>query len=286
MPDPDWMKTMAVLFCMCCVTQHVGAEGECLQNSIAPKNERRLAVAQDQECSPSLVTKTTSGKQILRYSSLCHIPGIRPGAFEQGISQAWSSSRSCPKGRIVSITCAIPDDGKIYEAEFSNSSGDDQFDAECFEAVCSQTALHPTQGGWNIRIRRPTFDFGKKDSWFVPVPKFDGRDVKQCLRWKQSQYPGLSFVLIHRIPLSVLSRYPGLFAEDELVNPENLIEIPFRPEDWDLNHIPVPYAQAIDCFYAHWSQLFKREKVTREEVLDWAKFAERVAKESNPTYIP
>jgi hypothetical protein len=213
---------------------------------------------------------------------------FKPGPFENGISNTWSSSRKCKEGPGLSIQCSIPDDGKIYEPQITYSTGDDQYDAECLEAVCAQSPVPVREQNWTATMRHPVVAFGSSLSMFIPKPRFSGAEINLYLSAKPAPKGSdvVSFVLIHKIPVSILNRYPGLFEESEILNPANLMEVPFRPEDWNLNHLIVPYVQPISCFYACWSQFFRNEKVTRDEVFEWAKQAEKIAKDSNGTYIP
>lgn len=194
--------------------------------------------------------------------------GVKPTtilAVEQGILSTWSSSRPCPEGEIAYVQFLVADDGKVYEPQLSHSSGDDQYDAECLESVCMLTPLPPNLDNHLTRIEHCAIEFGGLTSQFRPKPRFDGKDItRYLLNHPQPTEPRKKFVLIHRIPLAVLNRYPGAFSEAELLNADNLIEIQvgLRPSTFD---------QTIGNIGAHWGVLFKKEKVSSTEILDWAK---------------
>ena len=203
-------------------------------------------------------------------------------AVDHGIASSWSSSRPCRSP--ITVYFCIGDDGKIYEPRIDRSSGDDQYDAECLEAVCGLSPVAPERENYTAHLQQENVTFGSSVSPFCPKPKYDGGEVKVYLS-KHSQ-PAIretwtfptGFVIVHKIPLYVLNRYPGFFTEEELRNSSNLIEIPFMKEDWNANHLTVPYVSPVGSLYAYWGQLFKRKNVNKEDILNWAKGAERWAK--------
>jgi hypothetical protein len=151
-------------------------------------------------------------------------------ALKNGVEASWSCSHQLPDGEYVDITISIADDGKLFDPQIEHSSNDAQCDAECLETVC---ALSPTMHPNSKRGREITFRFGQVDEKFLGEPAepgikpcYDGSDVKEYLLSHQNNIgTGNRIVLIHRIPLKVLRRYPGVFTKDELLNPNNLLKV-------------------------------------------------------------
>lgn len=184
------------------------------------------------------------------------------------LAQSWSSSKNASSK--ASVQFAVGDDGKIYEPEIIHSSGDDQFDAECLEAVCSMSPLNPRQ---NITAQMTHFikNFGPKGDSDLQKSHYVGTDVQQYLRThQQSSDSAIPFVLVHKIPLSVLWRYPKYFTQAELINPGNLLELKVRD---DPNHrtSPAQFLSTEANLYAYWDCLFKQPKVTKTDIVQYAK---------------
>ena len=209
------------------------------------------------------------------------VPSWAWKAVQKGISSTWSSSS--PGASWIQISFCVSDEGKIYDPTIDKHSGNDQYDAECLESICSLSPLMPDiDNHFSVLLNHCIFTFGSKVALFNPKPRYDGKEV--VLYLSNHQRPAANqnfeetFVLVHKIPLSVLNRYPGMFTEAELRDSSNLIPITFRQEDWNKYQIIAPYVLPIGNLYAYWGQLFKKEKVTREDILTWAQVAEQRAK--------
>jgi hypothetical protein len=200
---------------------------------------------------------------------------------KKGLASSWSCSRPCT-GCYTEITFAIGDDGKIYEPNIIRFSQDDQYVAECLEAVCGLTPIHPKPFSFTLHCEHPIKKFrwpsggrGWDDDNDCPTPAYDGSDVKEYLTTHpQPTDPDEAFIVIHKIPLSVLTRYPGFFTKEELLNPKNLLEIKAglrknnRTEQDGHRFVQPSYAEAIGNLYASWGELFKDPNVTRQNILD------------------
>jgi len=196
-------------------------------------------------------------------------------AVAKGLASNWSSSRPCI-GYWPTIKFFIGDDGKIYEPEMIRYSADDQYDAECLEAICSLSPIRTTENYVNSTARLEHFSeqFGVKEGL---QPSYDGADVNQYLKTHlQPETKHDAFVVVHRIPLSVLTRYPGMFTKEELQSQDNLMEIQVgfgdnQADRQGIRDCAPHYVVAIANLYAFWDQLFKNPDVTKEEILQWAK---------------
>lgn len=194
------------------------------------------------------------------------------------LGSTWSSSRPL-LGSPTEITFVIADDGKIYEPRITRFSQDDQYVAECLEAVCGLSPVHskPSFGPYLEHFTEvfgyKRNDFGGRFDSFLK-PAFDGSDVKEYLNTHpQPKNADEAFVLIHKIPLSVLIRYPGLFTKDELLSQSNLMEIKIRKwpgEEADQNgqrRSAPSYVDAIAYRYAYWGDFFRNPNLTRLSIL-------------------
>lgn len=206
-------------------------------------------------------------------SSSLGVPNQAWKFISENVSAAWSSS--CKSKTPVLIACSIADDGKIYEPSIMTPSGNDQFDAECLEALCSLSPVTQNRGNSTTNLQHCEFSFGAAagDTLFRPTATYDGTDVRDYLRTHPQPSDGKAFVVVHRIPLSVLSRYPKLFTKEELSRSSNLIEITY----WK-NEAKPQYVQAIGNLYAYWNPVFGKANQSKEEIIDWAKGADQAAR--------
>jgi len=126
-----------------------------------------------------------------------------------------------PKDEFTEISFTVGEDGIMYEPQITHYSGNDQFDAECFETVCG---LHNLPSPHNIQLDLEHIHerFGNAHPDYIQQ-KSSAREVTEFLK-NHSLKTGE--VVIHKIPLWVLSVYPGLFKPEELMNPKNLMVIP------------------------------------------------------------
>ncbi len=202
-------------------------------------------------------------------------------AVEKGLASNWSSSRPCT-GYPPLIKFLIGDDGKIYEPEIQCYSADDQYDAECLEAICGLSPVCKMQNDINCTagIEHFSQEFGVKGGL---QPSYDGSDVNEYLRaHPEPADKHDAFVVVHRIPLSVMDRYPGMFTKEELRGQSNLMEIPVgfgdNRADKQGIRLSVPhYVTGIANLYAFWDQLFKTSNVTKDAILQWAQRAHKNA---------
>jgi hypothetical protein len=196
-------------------------------------------------------------------------------AIVKGLASSWSSSRVC-RGSYPLVKFMVADDGKIYDPELVCYSADNQYDAECLEAICSLSPFAPIED-FESRIEHFTQEFGASEGL---QPTYDGSDINVYLRTHlQPKDPFDAFVVVHKIPLTVLERYPGMFTKGELQSQNNLIEIPVGYGDNKANNqgrkIAPHYVSVIANLYAFWGQLFRNQNVTKEEIMQWANRAQK-----------
>jgi TonB C terminal len=182
------------------------------------------------------------------------------------------------------IKFGVGNDGKIYEPEIVRYSGNDQYDAECLEAVCGVSPVRPApkkQSAW-LEFEYVKFVKGPLAGSQFVQPGYDGTDIKRYLAHHPhptSKDPSDAFVLVHRIPLNVLERYPGMFTKEELLNPENLFEIPvgvgLSEPDSEGKRSKAPYfVRSIGNLAAFWTSIFVEPNVTKQTIIETAKSAE------------
>lgn len=191
----------------------------------------------------------------------------------ESIKSSWSSSKKMPD-KYTEITFGIADDGKIYDPVVRTFTNDDQYDAECVEAVCSMSPIAPPPKIHTGFLDRYTFRFGVRSDL---KPAYDGKDVNHYLvenpQPKEISYPlgKEPFVVVHKIPLTVLTRYPGLFTKQELTSQNNLIRVVFQPLSEKNSDIQPIYVDRIAGLYAGWNEIFKQNVVTKAKILNWAR---------------
>jgi len=187
------------------------------------------------------------------------------------IKRSWDSSE--PKSDdtpMVSVGIGV--DGRLYNAVMDRYSANEQFNAECLEAVCGASPVTPT-GFHSGNLEPATLRFSAKEN----PPRFEGQDIKDYLsKHPQPEGEMSKFVVVHKIPLDVLRRYPGLFSEKELLSESNLQEIHIgitSPVDKDGNRRNKPtYIDLINNHFGFWADLFlKNPRITRHEILEEAK---------------
>jgi hypothetical protein len=191
---------------------------------------------------------------------------------DERIRLDWSCS-SPISDKHTEIRFFTADDGKIYNPEIGHYSGDDQHDAECLEAVCGMSPVLSQSYNPIAKLQNWIIPFGEK---YGLIPKYDGKDV---IDYRASQpqpaEPDERFIVVHKIPLDVLNRYPQFFSKDDLLSTKNLIEIriehPAEPPDKDgQKPIQPAYVQRVGNLYAAWGELFKKQGVTKKDILEWA----------------
>lgn len=220
----------------------------------------------------SFVIFTSIGTSLSLASTARHLSETGKAVNEK-IKSSWSNSKKITD-KYTEITFGIGDDGKIYDPVVTTFTGDDQFDAECVEAICSMSPIVPPLKIRTGFLEHHTFRFGLRSDL---KPAYDGRDVNNYrLAHPQPKVVSYAlgdepFVVVHRIPLTVLTRYPGLFTERELVASNNLIKVISPPiEEKSADYQPM-YVRRIADLYAGWNEIFKQNVVTKAKILDWAK---------------
>jgi len=113
----------------------------------------------------------------------------------------------------------------------------------------------------------PSFRFDKEQNAGIPFsckPQFDGADVREYLKTHPEPADSKnSFVLVHKIPISLLIRHPDMFRKEELLNPSNLVEIRAKSG--------LGFVSKIANFYAKWGDLLKDPNVSKDLILQFAK---------------
>ncbi|MBS1999656.1 MAG: hypothetical protein JSS86_25210 [Cyanobacteria bacterium SZAS LIN-2] len=197
------------------------------------------------------------------------IPSPAKQALEQGMKENWHSSQAIDKG-YVSIECDVADDGKIYNPVITRFSGNDQYDAECFEALCGLSPLRNGPNEINLSSDHVMETFGITIPESI-TPKLSAADIKAYLEGHPAQS---TKVVVHKIPLFMLSRYPTMLKAEDISNPKNLIEIDFKPDSIDSagRRLSQPdYVYAIRCINGWWTKrLCDSGPITRESILQHA----------------
>ena len=207
----------------------------------------------------------TSAQELTSVPFDAHMPiPVRPGVEElyKEIQANWHSSRRTSCTNTISVT--IDDTGKIHDPIVEMYSGDDQFDAECVEAICSSSPIQRTAK--NKDIKGLLIQFGEHGS-----RKFHkGLTAPDIDAFLNTNTKDERFVLVHKIPLSVLSRYPGYFKESELINQNNLLQIEVGPEPPKDRWTNRKYIISIAKLYLGWDQLFRKKPVSKQAIIDQA----------------
>lgn len=190
--------------------------------------------------------------------------------IDRRLHSDWHASRSCT--RATSIEFDVTEDGKVQKPFISMYSGDDQFDAECLEAVCGLSPLN-VQRNQTAKFVHIVRQFGEQGE-----PSFGrGLEASDIKGYLQNNFQP-RIVVVHRIPLSVLRRYPDFFKESELVNQNNLLEIKAETDPPADRWINRSYVSSITNLYSYWNILFAQKNVTRQAILNYSKGAERAIK--------
>ena len=152
----------------------------------------------------------------------------------------------------------VADDGQIYNVRLTKSSGDRQLDSETLEYLLTVGPLPPrppaTRDGklLDLEIMEPVQS--------LPAPRL----AKETVEFFEL-HPDLvgKKVVLHRIPLAVLFKYPNLFRNEELESQDNL-----RAVNSD--------APNIELVLSAWSNFFNQHKnPTKENILEQGNFADQ-----------
>lgn len=211
-----------------------------------------------------------------------YVPSPSFQAITTGINEVWDCSDP-NADNLTEVSFAIADDGKIYDSTITRWSKNEQFNAECLEAVCSLSPVTPSNSH-NGFLEHRTIRFCKNAQEPRIEPRYDASDVKEYLRnHPEPQNTLEKFVVVHKIPLDVLRRYPGLFTREELFSSENLIEIKGNvgrdlPNSEGQRQGNPQFVGTIGHLYAFWSDFFaENPKATKEQIIEHAQFASTAA---------
>lgn len=218
-----------------------------------------------------------------RFTSFDHPPfppTKEEKAVRKAISSYWNSSRKAPSW--TQIDFVVADDGKMYEPLIAHSSSDDQYDAECLEAVCAAFPISSTEcEAGTTKLKHFFESFGMQCHQAMYLPAYDGREIRTYLdHHQQPQSTEDAFVVVHKIPVCVLDRYPGLFSKNELLSESNLIRIRIGHADPAAKRevgSSTLYATRIPLYYSYFWHLFKENaSVTRDALYQCANSADQV----------
>lgn len=136
------------------------------------------------------------------------------------------NSNSEGRGGVIS-GFVLKKDGKIRDVSIGQSSGKNASDFACFEAILGSSPLSPAPSPESQRDQWIRIDFFESRT-----PYFESAIKKAELTtedfYKNNPSLKTTAVPLHLIPLDVLTRYPGLFSEKELVGLGNLKAIPIK----------------------------------------------------------
>jgi len=205
---------------------------------------------------PSLAEGDNKSSSMAPSGNLCNKKGVFLSPTNEMDGRLfWSCSGSNSK-TCAEVAFSVTKAGQINNVKLARSSGDKQFDAECIEAICSGAASTTTS-----KLHPASVVFGGAEGC---TPMYDGSDVKEYLRsHPQPQNKDQAFVVVHRIPLSVLQRFPKYFHVPELLNPENLIEIIVGSKD--------SASPALISLYSGWGELFSKPNVSKDDIIQKSK---------------
>jgi hypothetical protein len=188
-------------------------------------------------------------------------------AAELQLQKTFRYSQQLEQQKFTRITFVVAEDGKIYEPTITHFSGSDQFDAECLEAVCGLYNLPAVNYG-SFRLEGVGEVFGPGDGASIK-PVNSAPEIAAFLKTHQLSK---GEVVVHKIPLFVLSQYPGLFKFEELASPDNLMIIKRCPSYLDGvdDNLPIPfYISIIKRMNASWRICLANEKpLTRAYMLE------------------
>jgi hypothetical protein len=155
----------------------------------------------------------------------------------------------------VQILASITADGYKNNVQIVASLKNAQNDWNCLQAVlgCKPLSVkgyeYPVRAAWIFYVRDPK----------------QGYKTASISTFSKSHTNSKQGLVTFRIPLSVLHRYPGLFTENELLGPENLMmfenENAFTVSDGALLHL---------CrYYENWNKFFnENSSPTRKNLED------------------
>jgi hypothetical protein len=218
------------------------------------------------------------------FRSHCHfgVPLREIEAAETKVQGNYSCSDPDIKEH-TEVSFGLADDGNIYDPQITQFTGSDQHDVECLEAICGASPVGVKADSQSLSLRHVALQFANKQSFHsYMLPSFDGSDVRQYLHdHPQPVDEREAFVVVHKIPLFILSKYPELFTKDELINPTNLMEMKvgyspsINPVKADGRRDAQPdYVRRLCSVYGYWTKnVDNSTKMTKEVILEHAKRA-------------
>jgi hypothetical protein len=172
--------------------------------------------------------------------------------FQRRVLNSWYPSNEKLE---ATVKCILGGDGLLYDIEISSSSGDNQFDVECLEAVLGADYFY--QGLSSRRLVPLSVTFRAAEH------KQFGRTTENYFK-RNPEQKGEGCLAIYHIPTNILKRYPGLFTEKELLDDSNLYLVKDAA-----NHNENPqYHWLKDLYKNFWTTFFQQHpKATKDEVL-------------------
>jgi hypothetical protein len=204
--------------------------------------------------------------------------------LEQRAMANWRCSSTDPKP--VAVGFFVADDGKIYNARIKQSSGDNQTDAECLEAVCSLAPLELNPG------RRITGDLTQVELTFQKVASEPiSNNVEVANFFKKHADLRSRFIAIHLIPTNLLKRAANGLTPDQVDSENNLRLIPVgeSTENKSENQLSKihSYSGSLKEVYARWAAfLSENPKPTKLQILRQAADIERDSLPAQPHSLP
>lgn len=189
-----------------------------------------------------------------------------------GCDASFIVSRTCPPEEYLEIATTISKTGALTNTKVRRYTSDDQYNAECLEAVCNVFKVRASV------IDKP-FDMKIGDGSILRPIGLLPAPVKQFETAHPEMFKGKEkFVVIHRIPLNVWQGSdPNLFSAEELKSEKNLIGIPIG-ENSDYGtpgeRANTPkYVEFIEKRGQRWADLLasKHRKASKAEILECAK---------------
>lgn len=144
-------------------------------------------------------------------------------AADNELKKTFRCSKTLDKG-YMDVRFSVGEDGRVYDPEITHYSGNDQYNAECFEAICGLQYL-PAYKSSRMHLDHISKRFGEYG--------LVGANAPEIAEFIKTHPLKTGAVVVHKIPLSFLSRYPGLFTLEELTSPSNLMVIEQTPEYMD-----------------------------------------------------
>ena len=154
---------------------------------------------------------------------------------------------------VIEASGLVADDGKLYNPKLNAESQDLQANADCFQAFVSASFYTKREDQNSGKLRTINFPFEKSLR-----PKYSSEAVKQFF----ASNPELqeTSVAVRKIPVEVLTRYPGVLPEQDILGTKNIIAI--RKD----NYLGIIAAQG-----AKWQDFYQNHPTaTVEQILKFA----------------